>query len=164
MLPLENIKIKVVSKPEEYNQGYLHAFKKTVAEEGLMSFYKGMLMPLIGVGAQVSLQFGTVETLKKIIRSKFAEEDGSLHWKYSVLSGSLSGIPSAIVVVFLLILRPCWTTLVSAWLCVKNKDKVRLEQQYVFISSMVYVSSIWGSTAQCSDKVSWVFISEAMIS
>lgn len=31
MLPLENIKLKVVSKPEEYNQGYLHAFKKTVA-------------------------------------------------------------------------------------------------------------------------------------
>lgn len=102
-----------------------------------MSFYKGMLMPLIGVGAQVSLQFGTVETLKKIIRTKFAEKDGSLHWKYSVLSGALSGIPSAIVVVLLLILRPCWTTPVSAWLCVKNKDKVRLEQRYVFTSSTV---------------------------
>lgn len=72
MLPFENIKLKVVSKPEEYNQGYVHAFKKTVAEEGLLSFYKGMLMPLIGVGAQVSLQFGTVETLKKIIKTKFA--------------------------------------------------------------------------------------------
>lgn len=99
MLPLENIKIKVVSKPDEYNQGYLHAFRKTVAEEGLLSFYKGMLMPLIGVGAQVSLQFGTVETLKKLVRTKFAEADGSLHWKYSALSGTLSGIPSALVVV-----------------------------------------------------------------
>jgi hypothetical protein len=29
-------------------------------------------MPLIGVGAQVSLQFGTVETLKKIIKTHFA--------------------------------------------------------------------------------------------
>ena len=32
MLPFENIKVKVVSKPEEYNQGYTHAFKKTVHE------------------------------------------------------------------------------------------------------------------------------------
>jgi solute carrier family 25 carnitine/acylcarnitine transporter 20/29 len=68
MLPFENIKVKVVSKPEEYNQGYIHAFKKTVAEEGILSFYKGMLMPLLGVGAQVSLQFGTVETLKKFLQ------------------------------------------------------------------------------------------------
>lgn len=69
MMPFENIKVKVVSKPEEYNQGYIHAFKKTINEEGMTSFYKGMLMPLLGVGAQVSLQFGTVETLKKFLLS-----------------------------------------------------------------------------------------------
>lgn len=58
-----------------------------------------MLFPLLGVGAQVSLQFGTVETLKKVIQSKFGEADGSLHWKYSVMCGVISGIPSAIAVV-----------------------------------------------------------------
>jgi len=31
MLPFENIKIKMISKPEEYNQGIIHAFKKTVS-------------------------------------------------------------------------------------------------------------------------------------
>jgi len=31
MMPFENIKVKMVSKPEEYNQGIVHAFKKTVA-------------------------------------------------------------------------------------------------------------------------------------
>ena len=60
MLPFENIKIKVISKPEEYNQGDMHALKKTIAEEGAMGLYKGMLFPLIGVGAQVSVQFGFV--------------------------------------------------------------------------------------------------------
>ncbi len=74
---------------------------KTIKEEGPLSFYKGMLMPLLGVGAQVSLQFGTVESLKKIIKTKYSEADGSLHWKYSVLCGTLSGIPSALVVVFI---------------------------------------------------------------
>jgi hypothetical protein len=37
-----------------------------------MSFYKGMLMNLLGVGPQVSLQFGTVETLKKYMKKKYA--------------------------------------------------------------------------------------------
>ena len=73
MLPFENIKVKVVSKPEEYNQGYVHAFKKTIQEEGFLSFYKGMLMPLLGVGAQVSLQFGVVESLKKILKKKYGD-------------------------------------------------------------------------------------------
>lgn len=59
MMPFENIKIKMVSKPEEYT-GYMQAIKKTIQEEGVRSFYKGMLMNLLGVGPQVALQFGTV--------------------------------------------------------------------------------------------------------
>ena len=99
MLPFENIKIKVISKPEEYNQGYLHAFKKTIQEEGLLSLYKGMLFPLLGVGAQVSVQFGFVETLKKLMKKQYADPEGNLHWRYSFYSGLLSGIPSALIVV-----------------------------------------------------------------
>jgi solute carrier family 25 carnitine/acylcarnitine transporter 20/29 len=113
MLPFENIKIKVVSKPLEYNQGYLHALRKTISEEGLLSLYKGMLFPLIGVGAQVSVQFGFVETLKKIMKKKYADPQGQLHWQYSFLSGFLCGIPSAIVVVLFLLSRPPSTTPVS---------------------------------------------------
>jgi solute carrier family 25 carnitine/acylcarnitine transporter 20/29 len=58
-----------------------------------------MLMPLLGVGAQVSVQFGIVETLKKIFKNKFGDKEGNLHWKYSLLSGAIAGIPSAIVLV-----------------------------------------------------------------
>jgi hypothetical protein len=100
MLPFENIKVKVISKPLEYNQGYVHALKKTILEEGLLSLYKGMLFPLIGVGAQISIQFCIVESLKKIMKSTFADADGNLHWKYSFLSGFLGGVPSALIVVF----------------------------------------------------------------
>ncbi len=50
----------MISKPQEYNQGYVQAFKKTVSEEGFLSFYKGMLMPLLGVGALAAIQFGFV--------------------------------------------------------------------------------------------------------
>lgn len=70
MMPFENIKIKMVSKGSEYT-GYMQAIQKTISEEGVRSFYKGMLMNLLGVGPQVALQFGTVETLKKYIKRNY---------------------------------------------------------------------------------------------
>jgi hypothetical protein len=72
-----------------------------------------MLFPLIGVGAQVSLQFGFVESLKKIMKSTFANPDGSLHWKYFFLSGLLCGIPSALLAVFFMLYRLLLTMLAS---------------------------------------------------
>lgn len=36
-----------------------------------MSFYKGMLGNLMGVGPQVAFQFATVETLKKFFKKTF---------------------------------------------------------------------------------------------
>ena len=65
----------------------------------MLGLYKGMLFPLIGVGAQVSMQFGFVESLKKIMKAKYADEHGVLHPRYSFISGLLCGIPSALVVV-----------------------------------------------------------------
>ena len=99
MLPFENIKIKMISKPQEYNQGFVHSIKKTIAEEGTLSLYKGMLFPLLGVGAQVSVQFAVVETLKKKWKKTHVGPNGILDPKYSFIAGLLSGIPSAIIVV-----------------------------------------------------------------
>ena len=58
-----------------------------------------MLMPLLGVGLQVSFQFGIVETLKKYFKLKYADKDGNLHWKYSFICGAMAGLPSAMIVV-----------------------------------------------------------------
>ena len=57
-------------------------------------------MPLIGVGFQVSLQFGMVETLKKIMKKKYGDENGNLATPYIMLSGLISGIPSGTLQVF----------------------------------------------------------------
>ena len=111
MLPFENIKIKLISRPEEYNQGILHAFKKTVSEEGMLSLYKGMLFPLIGVGAQVSVQFGVVESLKKVFKKGMLERGHDhLHHHYTALAGFISGTPSALLVVSLIPFRRPSTT------------------------------------------------------
>lgn len=77
----------------------MDAFRKTVSQEGYLGFYKGMMMPLLGVGFQVSVQFGIVETLKKMLKKKYANPDGTLDAKYSFLCGSVAGIFSGIIVV-----------------------------------------------------------------
>lgn len=58
-----------------------------------------MFMPLLGVGLQVSFQFGIVETLKKFFKARYADGEGQLHWKYSFLCGAIAGLPSALIVV-----------------------------------------------------------------
>ena len=65
-----------------------------------------MLMPLLGVGLQVSFQFGIVETLKKYFKSKYADPSGNLHWKYSFICGAIAGLPSAMIVVQNEVFRP----------------------------------------------------------
>jgi len=62
-----------------------------------------MLFPLIGVGAQVSLQFGIVETLKKVMKKKYGDAQGNLHYTYSFICGLISGVASAIVVVIIIL-------------------------------------------------------------
>jgi hypothetical protein len=84
-----------------------------------------MLFPLLGVGAQVSVQFGFVETLKKIMKKSYADEQGNLHWKYSFVSGLLSGIPSALVVVNYILFRLLLTIHVLESLLTKKKEKVQ---------------------------------------
>jgi len=59
-----------------------------------------MLMPLLGVGLQVSVQFGIVETLKKTLKKKYADIDGNLDPNWSFLCGGVAGIFSGIIVVF----------------------------------------------------------------
>jgi hypothetical protein len=58
-----------------------------------------MLMPLLGVGVQVSVQFGIVETLKKILKKNYGNPDGTLNPNYSFLCGGVAGIFSGIILV-----------------------------------------------------------------
>ncbi len=56
-------------------------------------------MPLLGVGVQVSVQFGIVETLKKVLKKHYASPDGTLNANYSFLCGAVAGVFSGIIVV-----------------------------------------------------------------
>ncbi len=50
-----------------YN-GMFDCLRKIYKNEGFSGLYKGTLSPLLGNGAQVALQFGTNELVKKAIK------------------------------------------------------------------------------------------------
>jgi hypothetical protein len=64
-----------------------------------------MLMTMFGIGAEVALQFGLVETLKKMLKKDYGDSEGNLHWKYSFLCGAAIGLPSALIVVINIVFR-----------------------------------------------------------
>ena len=64
-----------------------------------------MLMPLLGVGLQVSVQFGIVETLKKMVKKNYGNPDGTLDPIYSFLCGASAGVFSGIIVVLFLLIK-----------------------------------------------------------
>lgn len=72
MQPFEIIKVRLANQSliNPIYQGIGDCFQKIYYEEGLLAFYKGTQSPLLGIGAQVALQFGTNELVKKIL-SKF---------------------------------------------------------------------------------------------
>lgn len=104
MQPFEIIKIRLQtqdSRNPEYS-GILDCLKKTVKNEGFMALYKGTLSPLIGVGFQVSVQFGLNEVCKRFL-SKFKKRSEDLLPLHLVAcSGFIAGIGSGLVAVIIL--------------------------------------------------------------
>lgn len=61
MQPFEIIKVRLVNQcifNPEY-KGITHCFQRILKEEGVKSFYRGTLSPLVGYGLQGSLAFGS---------------------------------------------------------------------------------------------------------
>jgi solute carrier family 25 (mitochondrial carnitine/acylcarnitine transporter), member 20/29 len=71
------------SGPREY-AGAIDCVKKILANDGFRGFYKGTATPLVGVGACVSIQFGTFEYMKRYLRT-LNEKSG--HVNPNLLSG-----------------------------------------------------------------------------
>jgi hypothetical protein len=75
--------------------------KKIVANDGLRGFYKGTATPLVGVGACVSIQFGTFEFMKRYLRirnEKAGHADPNLLSGVEFyVAGAAAGIANTIV-------------------------------------------------------------------
>lgn len=57
--------VKVRLQSSDVYKGTLDAAKRIATEEGPAAFYKGTAMPLVGIGACVSLQFAFLQAGKR---------------------------------------------------------------------------------------------------
>jgi solute carrier family 25 (mitochondrial carnitine/acylcarnitine transporter), member 20/29 len=87
------------SGPREY-AGAIDCVKKILANEGLFAFYKGTATPLVGIGACVSIQFGTFEFMKRFFRTRNEDAghiDTTLSGGQFYVAGCAAGVANTIV-------------------------------------------------------------------
>ncbi|GMM30987.1 organic acid transporter [Martiniozyma asiatica (nom. inval.)] len=63
--PFDTTKVRLQSSTDP-TATPMKIIKKLLSEEGPLAFYKGTLLPLIGIGACVSVQFGVNEFMKRL--------------------------------------------------------------------------------------------------
>ncbi|KAG0291617.1 Mitochondrial carrier protein ymc2 [Dissophora globulifera] len=78
--------------------GTLDCVKKTLSKEGFRGFYKGTTTPLVGVGACVSIQFVTLQAMKRYYSElNGPSAQGFLTNSQLYLAGAASGITNSVV-------------------------------------------------------------------
>ncbi|CAN6598795.1 mitochondrial glycine transporter Ymc1p [Trichomonascus vanleenenianus] len=93
--PFDTTKVRLQSAPEGTYNGAIDVVKRLLKNEGPAGFYKGTLTPLIGVGACVSIQFGTNEFMKRTFLAQNEAaglKDTSLNPTQFFLSGAAAGL------------------------------------------------------------------------
>ncbi|RLN13034.1 hypothetical protein C2845_PM09G18230 [Panicum miliaceum] len=74
MYPLELIKTRLTIEKDDYNN-FLHAFVKILREEGPSELYRGLTPSLIGVVPYAATNYYAYDTLKKLYRKTFKQEE-----------------------------------------------------------------------------------------
>jgi hypothetical protein len=66
MQPFERIKVMLQTQgPVKEHKGILDCIQKVMKQEGIAGFYKGTLVPLMGIGLIGSVRFGVFEMIKR---------------------------------------------------------------------------------------------------
>ena len=90
--PFDTVKVRLQTQPAGSHQlykGALDCVRKIWTNEGLAGFYKGTATPLVGIGACVSVQFGTFEFMKRWF-SQGSQQQMSARQFY--ISGAIAGL------------------------------------------------------------------------
>ena len=101
--PFDTIKVRLQTQPkpgpgeERLYRGAIDCIQKTVRNEGLGALYKGTLSPLAGIGLCVSIQFATVEHMKRYLHSTNASASDPLTLGQLFVAGSAAGIANSVV-------------------------------------------------------------------
>ncbi|GKZ43532.1 hypothetical protein AbraIFM66951_004778 [Aspergillus brasiliensis] len=98
--PFDLIKVRLQTQGStNTNTTALSLTQKIWKHEGPLSFYKGSLVPLLGVGACVSIQFGAFHFFRHHIEqhNHNHQQPGNLTLSQYYLAGSLSGLTNSII-------------------------------------------------------------------
>lgn len=93
--------MRIQTAPPGHYSGILGCIGDIFKKGGLPAFYKGTELPLIGVGACVSIQFGVVQYVKRIFQTQNTAQHGKkgAHLTQSQLymSGAAGGIANSVI-------------------------------------------------------------------
>ncbi|GMM34679.1 organic acid transporter [Saccharomycopsis crataegensis] len=94
--PFDTVKVRLQSS-NEY-KGPMDVVKRLLANEGPAGFYKGVLTPLVGIGACVSIQFAVNEYMKRYYTNK---NEGSANKSLTLGQFYMCGIAAGFANAFL---------------------------------------------------------------
>ncbi|OMJ20507.1 putative mitochondrial carrier [Smittium culicis] len=92
--PFDTIKVRMQTQPNLYT-GTLDCLKKLIKADGVLGLYKGTTSPLMGVGLCVSIQFFSLEHMKRTFRAKNNGNDLSPSQLF--FSGAVAGLANSVV-------------------------------------------------------------------
>ena len=75
--------------------GTLDCISKTIKNEGFSAFYKGTMSPLVGIAFCVSIQFATLEEMKRVFTQLNGGQSVSPSQFY--LAGGIAGVANSVV-------------------------------------------------------------------
>jgi hypothetical protein len=102
MQPFERIKVMLQTQgPVKEHKGILDCIQKVMKQEGIAGFYKGTLVPLMGIGLIGSVRFGVFEMIKRHMHQDLNIRDahGNLPLEYSTLAAFCTGTMSSLLIV-----------------------------------------------------------------
>lgn len=70
MFPLDTIKCRLQTRPQEYNNQATQVLRRMVKTEGFLSLYRGLLSPALGYGAINSTVFGVQSAGAKLLKGE----------------------------------------------------------------------------------------------
>ena len=97
--PFDIVKVRIQTAPHGTYNGVLDCVSKIATHEGPFAFYKGTMMPLMGVGACVSVQFAVVQDIKRRFSHANEARFGSPHLSDMQLytAGAAAGLANSVI-------------------------------------------------------------------
>ena len=95
MFPLDTIKCRLQTRPQEYNNKAFLVLQRMVQKEGPQSLYRGLLSPALGYGAINSTVFGVQSAGAKLLKGE--DRDRKLALWEELAVGANAGLFSSFV-------------------------------------------------------------------